>query len=145
MSLNNNYLQHITSERTRLRDATIPVEVKSKPQNEKLCTFCRRDMMEPYLRPPNRFIDANGLDNGGMKPDTWYYKCPTCGEHYEMKTQAEGPKRGYKQKNPITSKLSMHLGTYDRIAQSWDRRKKRKGGLDESSELDDDLKDSIYK
>jgi len=144
MSLNNNYLKHITSERTRLHDAIIPTEVKSKPQNEKLCTFCKRDMMEPYLRPDSRFIDENGKDNGGMKPNTWYWKCPTCGEHYEMPTQQETTKRGYKQKNPITSKLSMHLGTYDRIAQSWDRRKRRKSGLD-GAELDDDLKDEIYR
>jgi hypothetical protein len=138
MSLKENYLQHITSERTRLHDAIIPTEVKPKPQKEKLCTFCKRAMMEPYLRPDSRFIDENGKDNGGMFPGKWYWRCYTCGEHYEMPTQQETTKRGYKQKNPITSKLSMHLGTYNRITQSWDKRKKRKSL---SGEEEEDIND----
>jgi hypothetical protein len=142
MSLNNNYLQHISLERTRLRDATIkPVD---KPQQEKLCTFCKRDIMKPYLRPTSRYIDQNGLDNGGMKPGTWYWKCPTCGEHYEMPTHQESNKRGYHIKNKVITSLPMHLGTYDRINQSWDKRKKRKGGL-EGGELSDDDREDIYR
>jgi hypothetical protein len=136
MSLRENYLQHINLERLKVHDATIKVEVKPKPQKEKLCTFCKRDIMKPYLRPASRFIDENGRDQGGMKPNTWYYKCDTCGEHYEMPTQQESNKRGYHIKNKVISSLPMHLGTYDRINQSWDKRKRRRSNLSEDDRDD---------
>lgn len=141
MSLNERgYLHQIDIERTKLHDATnTTIEVKSKPQQEKLCTFCKRDMMQPYLRPSSRFIDENGLDNGGMKPDHWYWKCPTCGEHHLMPAAQDSSKKGYKTKHTVISKIDMHLGTYDVHKQSWDgrNRKRRPGQLsdDDNEEL----------
>jgi hypothetical protein len=124
------YLRGVKRERDKLRDGTIPkkVPVTSKPQTEKLCTFCKRDMMESYLRPPNRFLDENGLDNGGMKPNHWYFKCPTCGLTDLMPTQQETTKRGYRTKNTVVNSLPMQIMTITK--------KRKPSGLSEEDKSD---------
>lgn len=109
------YLHKIIVERDKLRDARIPkTEVNPKPQGNKLCSSCHQSLAEPYLQPASRFVDANGIDNSGFKPNHWYWRCSNISCNYKELmpvAQEQTTRKGYRTKNTVVNNLPMHLGT----------------------------------
>lgn len=116
MSIGTDYnspYRKMVNEKNRLIDATIkPVNVTPNPKGAKLCPNCHRAMMEPYLQPPSRFVDENGVDNNGFKPNQWYWRCSLlqCNHRELMPVTPEPNKKGYRTKNTTLNKLPMWLG-----------------------------------